>query len=153
MTSTRGLLLDKETEIELIRDYPEEWPIVQVDQMRFKQALINLLGNASKYTEEGYIALRVVPNQTTISITVEDSGIGIPLEYHQSIFEEFRQVDETAARKRIGTGLGLPITKHLIERHGGSVTVESVVGEGSKFIITLPVLEAVTAVTPQLELV
>ncbi len=152
MTSTRGLLLDKDNEIELIRDYPEEWPIVQVDQMRFKQALINLLGNAAKYTEEGYIALRVVPGQNTISITVEDTGIGIPLEYHQAIFEEFRQVDETAARKRIGTGLGLPITRHLIERHGGSVAVESVVGEGSKFIITLPVSETVTAVIPELEL-
>lgn len=151
MTSTRGLLLDKDSEIELIRDYPEEWPKIQVDQMRFKQALINLLGNASKYTEEGYIALRVVPNKTTMSITIEDTGIGIPAEYHQSIFEEFRQVDETAARKRIGTGLGLPITKHLIERHGGSVSVESVVGEGSKFIITLPLPETVTAVAAELE--
>ena len=152
MTSTRGLLLDKDNEIELIRDYPEEWPIIQVDQMRFKQALINLLGNASKYTEEGYIALRVVPAGNTLTVTIEDTGIGIPPEYHQAIFEEFRQVDETAARKRIGTGLGLPITKHLIERHGGAVTVESVVGQGSKFIITLPIQEMVTAVTPQLEL-
>jgi signal transduction histidine kinase len=151
MTSTRGLLLDKENEINLIREYPEEWPTVQVDQMRFKQALINLLGNASKYTEEGHIAIRVVPNGKNIHITVEDTGIGIPPEYHQSIFEEFRQVDETAARKRIGTGLGLPITKHLIERHGGAVTIKSTVGEGSQFTISLPIYEKETAVSLQPE--
>jgi signal transduction histidine kinase len=149
MTSTRGLLLDKE--IELLRDYPEEWPTVRVDQMRFKQALINLLGNAAKYTEEGSIALHVKPNKQNVQIMIEDTGIGIPPEYHQSIFREFQQVDETAARKRIGTGLGLPITKHLIERHGGSVTVESTPGEGSKFTITLPIHEIETAVVPQLE--
>lgn len=150
MTSTRGLLLDRD--IDLIRDYPEEWPLVYVDQMRIKQALINLLGNAAKYTEEGHIALRVVPDGETVAITVEDTGIGIPAEFHTAIFEEFRQVDETAARKRIGTGLGLPITKHLVERHGGSVLVESVVGQGSKFTIILPVVqneEEETAVPPE----
>ena len=149
MTSTRGLLLDKE--VELKRDYPDVWPAVRVDQMRFKQALINLLGNAAKYTEEGYIALRVRPNKENICIIIEDTGIGIPPEYHQSIFKEFQQVDKTAARKRIGTGLGLPITKHLIERHGGSVTMTSVLGEGSQFTITLPVHEGETAVSLPLE--
>lgn len=140
MTSTRGLLLD--TDVELIRDYPKEWPIVQVDQMRFKQALINLLGNAAKYTEKGHIKLEVIPNGEMISLTVEDTGIGIPPEYHESIFEEFKQVDDTAARKRVGTGLGLPITKHLVERHGGTLTVFSAVGKGSRFTITLPVYES-----------
>lgn len=154
MTSTRGLLLDKENEIELIREYPEEWPAVNVDQMRFKQALINLLGNASKYTEEGHIALRVFPGEDEIKVAVEDTGIGIPPEYHQAVFEEFRQVDETAARKRIGTGLGLPITKHLIERHGGTLSITSAVGEGSTFTISLPMQvekETETAVVPILE--
>jgi len=148
MTSTRGLLLDKDNEIELIREYPEEWPQVNVDQMRFKQALINLLGNAAKYTEQGHITLRVVPSHDSIIISVEDTGIGIPPEYHQSIFKEFQQVDETAARKRIGTGLGLPITKHLIERHGGVLSINSTVGEGSTFTISLPVLTTETAVLP-----
>ena len=152
MTSTRGLLLDKDYEIELKREYPEEWPIVNVDQMRIKQSLINLLGNAAKYTEKGHIALRVIPSPHMITISVEDTGIGIPPEYHQAIFEEFRQVDETAARKRIGTGLGLPITKHLIERHGGSLTVTSAVGKGSTFTIALPLPEVEeTAVLPLLE--
>ena len=152
MTSTRGLLLEKDNEIELKREYPEVWPIVTVDQMRFKQSLINLLGNAAKYTEEGYIALRVIPKPEAILISVEDTGIGIPPEYHQAIFEEFRQVDETAARKRIGTGLGLPITKHLIERHGGTLNVRSAMGEGSTFTISLPLHETEeTAVLPILE--
>lgn len=139
MSSTRGLLLDKE--VDLVRDYPETWPPVYVDQMRLKQALINLLGNAAKYTEKGYIALRVQPDAKTVQIIVEDSGIGVPPEFHEAIFKEFRQVDETAARKRIGTGLGLPITRHLIERHGGSITLVSEVGVGSQFIITLPVYQ------------
>lgn len=155
MTSTRGLLLEKETEIKLHREYPEEWPSVFVDQMRIKQSLINLLGNSAKYTEQGHIALRVIPQADTIILSIEDTGIGIPPEYHQSIFEEFRQVDETAARKRIGTGLGLPITKHLIERHGGKLSIESVVGEGSTFTIELPLykVEQDTAVTLEPELV
>ncbi|PID85435.1 MAG: hypothetical protein CSA11_07790 [Chloroflexi bacterium] len=152
MTSTRGLLLEKENEIELLREYPEEWPPVLVDQMRFKQALINLLGNAAKYTEKGYIALRVIPQEETISLIVEDTGIGIPPEFHQAVFEEFRQVDDTVARKRIGTGLGLPITRHLIERHGGTVTLESTVGQGSKFTITLPIIQSETVIEPEFEL-
>ncbi len=137
MTSTRGLLLDKD--VELIRDYPADWPLVRVDQMRLKQAFINLLGNAAKYTEQGYIALRVQPNGSRVRIIVEDSGIGIAPEHHQAVFKEFHQVDETAARKRIGTGLGLPITRHLVERQGGTITLESEVGVGSKFIIDLPI--------------
>lgn len=113
-----------------------------------------MLGNAAKYTEEGHIALRVFPGKNVIKVSVEDTGIGIPPEYHQAVFEEFRQVDETAARKRIGTGLGLPITKHLIERHGGTLSITSATGEGSTFTISLPMQvanERETAVMPILE--
>ena len=147
MTSTRGLLLDKN--VELLRDYPTEWPLVQVDQMRLKQAFINLLGNAAKYTEEGYIALRVYPNGSTVKIIVEDTGIGIAPEHHETIFIEFRQIDDTAARKRIGTGLGLPITKHLIERHQGTLSVESDLGQGSKFTIMLPIYQPAKEIVEQ----
>ena len=138
MMSTRGLLLDKD--IDLQRDYPNQWPIVNVDRIRIKQALINLLGNAVKYTEQGHICLRVTPNGEEVSIQIEDTGIGIAPEFHDAIFQEFRQVDENVARRRIGTGLGLPIAKHLIERHHGSLFVESDVGEGSTFTITLPII-------------
>jgi len=139
MTSTRGLLLDQP--LELLRDYPEEWPHVYIDRMRVKQALINLLGNAVKYTEEGSITLRVRLVDDNVQLIVEDTGIGIPEKHFASIFKEFRQVDESDARRRIGTGLGLPITKHLIERHGGTIALESEVGKGSAFILTLPTVK------------
>jgi signal transduction histidine kinase len=137
MSSLRGLVLDKE-DLELVREYPDEWPVVYIDEMRIKQALINMLGNAAKYTESGHIALRVRPSGNWVQIIIEDSGVGIAPEYHDLIFQEFRQVDEKAARRRIGTGLGLPITRHLIERHQGTITVDSDVGQGTRFIITLP---------------
>ncbi|HIE54638.1 MAG TPA: hypothetical protein EYP90_05580, partial [Chromatiaceae bacterium] len=75
MRGIRGLILDKP--VELVRDYPDEWPVLHADKMRLKQALINLLGNAEKYTEAGYIALRVKPEGETVRIIVEDTGIGI----------------------------------------------------------------------------
>lgn len=139
MASTRGLLLDKS--IDLIRDYPEEWPHVYIDRMRIKQALINLLGNAVKYTEQGAITLHVRVVDEMVQLIVEDTGIGISSEHYESIFKEFRQINESDARRRIGTGLGLPITKHLIERHGGTISIESEVGKGSSFILTLPAVE------------
>jgi signal transduction histidine kinase len=140
MTSLRGLILDKE-DVELIREYPRQWPTVYIDEMRIKQALINMLGNAAKYTEKGHIALRVRPFPHEVQIIIEDTGMGIAPEYHEAIFQEFRQVDEQAARRRIGTGLGLPITRHLIERHQGTLMIDSDVGQGTRFIITLPILD------------
>lgn len=137
MSNTRGLILDKP--IDLIRDYPPEWPHVNVDAVRLKQALINLLGNAAKYTDEGSIGLRVRQNGNWVNIMVADTGIGIAPEHHEVIFQEFRQVNEGDARKRVGTGLGLPITRHLIERHGGSLTLISEPGKGSVFTLTLPI--------------
>lgn len=139
MTTTRGLLL--ESQVDLVRDYPDEWPLVEVDKMRVKQSLINLLGNAVKYTEEGFITLRVRQIEDELHLSVIDTGIGIAPEHHETIFMEFRQVNESAARKRVGTGLGLPITRHLIERHGGQMFVTSEVGQGSCFTIVLPVYQ------------
>jgi signal transduction histidine kinase len=150
MDSTRGLILEKEQEIRLIRDFPKAGPCVAVDQMRLKQALINLLGNAAKYTEEGYIALRVRQVNRTVQIIVEDSGMGIAPQYHEAVFQEFRQVDDTAARRRMGTGLGLPITRHLVDRHGGRITLESDLGQGSTFTITLPLADDATDVAATL---
>lgn len=155
LDSVQGLVLEKEN-LELIADYPEKWPLVQVDRTRIKQALINLMGNAAKYTEQGHIALRVHEDDTYAYVIVEDTGIGIAPEHHEVVFQEFRQIDETAARKRIGTGLGLPITKHLIERHGGMLNLESEVGKGSKFIIGLPIYHEEakeTAVLPPVDTV
>ena len=137
VSNTRGLILDKP--IDLVRDYPTEWPCVNVDAVRLKQAMINLLGNAAKYTDEGSIGVRVRQEGDWVKIMVADTGIGIAPEHHEVIFQEFRQVNEGDARKRVGTGLGLPITRHLIERHGGTLTLISEPGKGSVFILTLPV--------------
>jgi signal transduction histidine kinase len=138
--SVRSLL--RNPEIALVRDYPDTWPNVMVDPKRFQQALLNLLGNAAKYTDEGQIVLRVRTHQHTATFAVEDTGIGISEEHFETVFEEFRQLDETIARRRIGTGLGLPISRHLIERHGGTLTVSSQPGKGSTFTITLPLTDA-----------
>ncbi len=136
-SSVQGLMLEKEA-VEFVTEYPDEWPLVYVDRVRLKQSLINLLGNAAKYTEEGSITLRVFADETFVYLQVADTGIGIAREHHELIFQEFKQIDETAARKRIGTGLGLPITRHLVERHGGAITLESEPGKGSTFTICLP---------------
>lgn len=137
MSNTRGLILD--SPIDLIRDFPDQWPQVYADAVRLKQALINLLGNAAKYTDEGSIGLRVRQEGEWVKIMIADTGIGIAPEHLGVIFQEFRQVNEGDARKRVGTGLGLPITRHLIERHGGTLTVLSEPGRGSVFTLTLPV--------------
>ncbi|MEZ4593562.1 MAG: HAMP domain-containing sensor histidine kinase, partial [Chloroflexota bacterium] len=139
VASVRSLL--RHPDIELVRDYPDVWPQVMVDPKRFQQALLNLLGNAAKYTDDGQITLRVRTHQHTATFAVEDTGIGIPEEHFETVFQEFRQLDETMARRRIGTGLGLPISRHLIERHGGTLTVHSRVGQGSTFTITLPLAD------------
>lgn len=142
INNTLGLQI--ESNVSVIREYPDVWPTVLADPMRLQQAIINLLGNAFKYTTEGYICLRVCSEeQKQVSIMVEDSGIGIAEEQLELIFNEFHQVDQNVARRRIGTGLGLPITRHLIELHGGAVTVESKLGKGSKFTISLPIYDGV----------
>ncbi len=135
--AVQGLLLDKE-HVAFYTEYPERWPQLRIDRMRMKQGLINLLGNAAKYTEEGHITLSVSADDAFAYIQVSDTGVGIAPKYHDLIFQEFKQVDETAARKRIGTGLGLPITRHLVERHGGSISLESDLGQGATFTIKLP---------------
>ena len=110
------------------------------DQRRTEQILINLLGNAVKFTDRGEVVLRCFLDQKWIVIAVQDTGIGIDPVYHQSIFEPFRQVDTGLARKREGTGLGLSICKRLVDLLGGSISMESVPDVGSTFTVRLPVV-------------
>ncbi len=128
-------------------------PLVYVDRVRVAQVLLNLLSNAIKFTERGSITVRAylapVLNgasnghaadlPTFVVIEVEDTGIGIAEENFSMIFEEFRQADESLSRRYGGTGLGLPISKRLVELHGGHITVTSKLGHGSNFRFTLPV--------------
>ncbi|WP_420645730.1 sensor histidine kinase [Candidatus Leptofilum sp.] len=143
MASVRSLLHNPE--IALVHDYPDVWPQVLVDPKRFQQALLNLLGNAAKYTDEGHIALRVRAYEQSATFAVEDTGVGIPAAHHEAVFQEFRQLHETTTRRRIGTGLGLPISRHLIERHGGTLTLHSEPGKGSTFTISLPLAKTIQA--------
>ncbi|MGI9351861.1 MAG: ATP-binding protein [Rhizobiaceae bacterium] len=114
------------------------------DVGRLRQIIINLLSNAIKFTERGHVLLNVdgsvSDGDATLSFCVEDTGIGIPAEKMDLIFDKFRQADESATRKHQGTGLGLAISSALIELMGGKLTVDSEVGVGSKFAfeITMP---------------
>lgn len=108
------------------------------DQRRVEQIIINLLNNAVKFTEKGEINLHCHSEKNSIIISVKDTGIGIKPENLNIIFDAFRQVDSGITRVQEGTGLGLNITKKLVEMMGGSIHVESEVGKGSIFTVTLP---------------
>lgn len=113
--------------------------IVDADRIRLKQILYNLLSNAVKFTpERGRVSVEVTIIDGFARISVEDTGVGIPLEEHGSIFEKFHQVGTTAAGTREGTGLGLPITQKLVKEHGGRIWLESEPGKGSRFSFTVP---------------
>jgi PAS domain S-box-containing protein len=111
---------------------------IETDRTKVKQIILNLLSNAVKFTREGHIAVRAHAADDGVIIEVADSGIGITEEDIQKIFEDFRQVDQSSTREYGGTGLGLSITKKLLHLLGGTVRVESSIGEGSTFIVSLP---------------
>lgn len=115
--------------------------LVPGDRRRLSQILINLVGNAVKFTEEGGVDIHVYrPDPSHWAMAVSDTGVGIPQEAHEYIFEPFRQVDDSVTRKHSGSGLGLSIVKQLTELMGGQITLESEVGQGSTFNITLPLV-------------
>jgi len=121
------------------------------DAGRLRQVLVNFVGNAVKFTDEGHVAINVTGTAndgfSKIKIDVEDTGIGIPEDRLDTIFEKFNQVDNTDSREYEGTGLGLTICQMLIEKMGGSVQVESSLGQGSKFSfqLSLPAIQTVAA--------
>ncbi len=130
----RGLHLHCEIAPELPRR-------VRGDVGRLRQILMNLIGNALKFTEQGHIAVSIQPcsdgiGHATMKVTVRDTGIGIPLEAHARIFEPFTQADGSMTRRFGGTGLGLTIVKRLVEMMGGTIGVDSVPGTGSTFWFT-----------------
>jgi len=112
---------------------------IYADRKRFKQIFYNLLSNAVKFTPDGgTISIEAVGHNECVSIAVEDTGVGIPAEEQQAIFNEFHQVNSTIKGVKEGTGLGLAITKWLVELHRGRIRVESEPGKGSRFTVTLP---------------
>jgi PAS domain S-box-containing protein len=117
-----------------------ELPMVYSDRQKVKQIIVNLLSNALKFTHEGGIQITVGydPGDRTASVAVSDTGIGISPENHEKIFEDFRQVDDSPSRQYGGTGLGLAICRRLATALGGRITLESTMGKGSIFTLTIP---------------
>jgi signal transduction histidine kinase len=132
------VLLQEKPNVELIIDIPESAPPLYADSLRLRQIIWNLISNAIKFTTEGHIRLFYEQKDDCIKIGVEDTGMGIPPEYQEIIFDQFRQVDGSATRKVGGTGLGLAITRKLVRLHGGDLRVESEMGKGSTFSFDLP---------------
>ena len=134
-----------EFKFEISEDLPS---VLLMDEVRIHQILINLVGNAVKFTEHGYVHLSASclfpkKSQSNLELTlkVEDSGIGIPKDQHQLIFESFQQITGQRVKRYGGTGLGLSLSKHLVEMMGGTLSVESEFKEGSAFVIVLPRVE------------
>ena len=119
---------------------PDEMPALKADQRAMRQVMLNLLSNAAKFTpESGRIELTVaISAQGDLELTVNDNGIGIPADKLKEVLEPFGQVDDTSARQHGGTGLGLPITKSLIEMHGGDFVLHSELGRGTTATMMLP---------------
>jgi GAF domain-containing protein len=117
-----------------------ELPPGHGDGRRLTQVLINLVGNAIKFTDTGEIAIKAEANNGAFYVSVQDTGPGISSADRAKLFQEFQQADNAITKKKGGTGLGLAISKRIIEMHGGRIWVESQVGQGSTFAFTLPVI-------------
>lgn len=137
----QGAAIDKNLRLRIVAPHPI--PVtIYTDPMRLRQVLLNLMGNAIKFTHQGEVLLKIdwadEAQKNTIRFTVKDTGIGICEETLRVIFEPFVQSTNSQRHPRVGTGLGLTISKQLVERLGGQIQVSSVVGEGSEFSFTLP---------------
>lgn len=143
LSTTRGLVRDKN--IQLFKHLPENLPTVHADGTRVRQVLLNLLSNAAKFTEQGSItvAAHILEGESgpMVELSVTDSGTGITPKDQLQLFERFSQVDGSPTRKAGGTGLGLHISRQLVELHGGQIGVKSegLHGQGATFFFTLPV--------------
>ena len=125
--------------VELRRHLPGKLPDVMGDPVRLRQAFLNVLGNAVKFTREGYIAVTAYVDGDHVVCEIEDSGIGIASEDHWKVFAEFVQIDDSLARPYEGLGLGMPITREIIRQHGGTIRFESARRVGTRFFISLPI--------------
>ncbi|MBN1260909.1 MAG: hypothetical protein JXB35_09540 [Anaerolineae bacterium] len=135
LSTAVGLTRDKG--VSLVSEVAEDLPYVLADPKRIRQILLNLLSNAAKFTDAGTITLSAYCQDAMVCVAVQDSGVGIASEDFDKVFEEYRQVG--SGREAGGTGLGVPLSKKLVEMHGGAMWFESTVGEGTCFYFTLPV--------------
>jgi signal transduction histidine kinase len=137
VTSTQSLATEKNLALKVT--VPPVLPAASGDERRIAQVLLNLVGNAIKFTDSGEVRVEAVATDGAFEVSVSDTGTGIAAGDQDKIFEEFRQAEGSIAQKKGGTGLGLAIAKKIVEMHGGKIWVESEVGKGSKFTFTLPI--------------
>jgi signal transduction histidine kinase/methyl-accepting chemotaxis protein len=137
LISVEGLAAEKGLKLSAAID--KDLPIGRADQQRIAQILVNLLGNAIKFTDEGEVVVEVSTKNSSFFVSVLDTGLGLSMEDKQIIFKEFRQVDGSSTRERGGTGLGLSIAKKIVKMHGGSIWVESRPEGGAIFSFSIPV--------------
>ncbi len=131
--------LANEKKLALRIEMPNNLPVGRGDERRLTQVLLNLVGNAIKFTDQGEVAVKASAMNGAYTLSVCDTGPGIPAADQAKIFEEFQQADSSATKKKGGTGLGLSIARRIIEMHGGRIWVESEVGKGATFSINLPI--------------
>jgi signal transduction histidine kinase/HAMP domain-containing protein len=136
ISSVEGLAAEKNLDLNV--SIPENLANGKGDEQRIAQVLLNLLGNAIKFTETGTVGVEAVVSDNRFVVSVSDTGPGIAEADQKKIFEEFHQADGSSTRQKGGTGLGLSISKKIIEMHGGRIWVESNLGKGSTFRFTLP---------------
>lgn len=136
--------LFRKPQVEFQVDLADDLPVVEVDRTRIRQVILNLINNAYRFTDTGFVRLAAKADEREVSVTVSDSGSGIPAEKVPFIFDEFYQVDGSLSRRHGGTGLGLSISKEFVESHGGEIRVESEVEVGSHFTFTIPIFEDVS---------
>lgn len=146
MATSKALLKGKE--IELKMEVAEGLPILRADKIRIRQIILNLVGNAAKFTTKGFISISAVEDHNTVKISVTDTGLGIREKDIPRLFKEFGQLDASTTRNYGGTGLGLALVKRFVEMHGGRVWAESNFGVGSTFSFVLP-LQQPTRPEPQ----
>jgi signal transduction histidine kinase len=121
-------------------EVPSDLPTGRGDEQRLRQVLLNLAGNAIKFTDSGEVLVRAAAAKGSFTVAVHDTGPGISAADQGKLFQEFQQADNSITKSKGGTGLGLAISKRIVELHGGKIWVESVVGQGSTFVFTLPVV-------------
>jgi signal transduction histidine kinase len=117
----------------------DDLPLGRGDERRLTQVILNLVGNAIKFTDEGAVTIAVAAAGGRFELSVNDTGPGIAAGDQIRIFEAFQQVDSSSTREKGGTGLGLAISKRIVQMHGGTITVESAPGKGSTFRVSLPI--------------
>ena len=137
VTSVEALAMEKKLELNAI--ISDDMSKGKGDEQRISQVILNLVGNAIKFTDQGSVTIETKIKNQDFIVTVSDTGPGLSEEDQQKIFEEFRQADGSSTRKKGGTGLGLSISKKIVEMHRGNIGVESTLGEGSTFWFSLPI--------------